>query len=141
MIWIYRFMGCGNPTVAADPHPAPPIWSPGLSSFIFHLIQSFNLSTFHLSKINVSIFHLQSAIRLFQRTGRLGHVSLSCMHESVIPLEHKQHSTQTLKYVDKNFPPAHPLGYMQLHGLTLRRLRLEHASYWDGPVCRSIICV
>jgi hypothetical protein len=25
------------------------------------------------------------------------------MHESVIPLGHKQHSTQTLKYVDKNF--------------------------------------
>ena len=63
----------------------------------------FQCFTFHLSKFNVSIFHLQSAIRLFQRTGRLGHASLSCMHESVIPLEHKQHSTQTLKYVDKNF--------------------------------------
>jgi hypothetical protein len=37
LIWIYRFMGCRNPIVAADPHPGPPIWSPGLSSFIFHL--------------------------------------------------------------------------------------------------------
>ena len=98
-----------------------------LSSSIF-LNSMFQCFTFHLSKFNVSIFHLHSAIRLFQRTGRLGHASPSCMHESVIPLGHKQHSTQTLKYVDKNFPPAHPLGYMQLHGLTLRRLRLEHAG-------------
>jgi hypothetical protein len=73
-----------------------------LSSCIF-LNSMFQCFTFHLSKFNVSIFHLQSAIRLFQRTGQLGHASLSCIHESVIPLGHKQHSTQTLKYVDKNF--------------------------------------
>ena len=33
LIWIYRFMGDGIPIVAADPHPGPPIWTPGLSYF------------------------------------------------------------------------------------------------------------
>ena len=88
-------------------------------SFIFHL-PSFNLSIFHLFKINFSTFHLESAIRLFQITGRFGHVSLPCMHGSVIPSGHTQQSTKTLKWVDRNFSPTHPFGYMQLPGLTLR---------------------
>ena len=60
-------MGYGNPIVAANPHPGPPIGSPGLSSFIFHLsiVRSFNLSS--SQKFNLSFFHLQSAIRLFQK--------------------------------------------------------------------------
>ena len=33
-------MGYGNPIVAADPHPGPPIWSPGLSIFHESLIRN-----------------------------------------------------------------------------------------------------
>ena len=73
-------------------------------SFIFHL-PSFNRSIFQSF-----IFPKNSIFQSFifnpqydysKRTSRFGHLSLPCMHGSVIPSGHKQQLTQTLPYADQ----------------------------------------